>query len=132
MHIASKQYIEHYHTIKVYWFALQKKLFDYYKNMIAILKTYIFQLLCILLFSILYWINSDGFQSEFANRRKQKITYLDHLFTAVTVQATVGYSELYPINTTAKILLMMQQFIMISSNILILYLFSIHLSKGRN
>jgi hypothetical protein len=99
--------------------------------MIAVFKTYIFQLFCILLFSMLYWMNSDGFQSEFAERRKEKITYLDHLFTAVTVQASVGYSELYPINNTTKVLLIMQQFIMISSNILILYLFSIHLSKRK-
>jgi hypothetical protein len=99
--------------------------------MIAILKTFIFQLFCILLFSVLYWLDSDGFQSEFADKRKYPITYLDHLFTAVTVQASVGFTELYPITTRTKILVMMQQFIMISSNILILYLFSVHLSKRR-
>ena len=95
--------------------------------MIAVFKTFIFQIFCILIFSMLYWMNSDGFQSEFADRRKEKITYVDHLFTAVTLQASVGFTELYPITTKTKILVILQQFIMISSNILILYLFSVHL-----
>lgn len=95
--------------------------------MIAVFKTFIFQIGCILLFSLLYWMNSDGFESEFANKRNYKIRYIDHLYTAVTVQASVGFTELYPTNTTTKVLVMMQQFLMISSNILILYLFSLHL-----
>jgi hypothetical protein len=72
-------------------------------------------------------MHSDGFQSDFADKKKHKITYLDHLFTATTVQASVGFTELYPVTSTTKILVMLQQFIMISSNILILYLFSVHL-----
>lgn len=99
--------------------------------MIAIFKTFIFQLLCVFTFSMLYWMNSDGFQSEFADKRKYPITYVDHLFTAVTVQASVGFTELYPVTTKTKLLVILQQFIMISSNILILYLFSVHLSKRR-
>lgn len=98
--------------------------------MIAVYKTFAFQIFCILLFSIVYWKNTDGFESNYADK-KYKMTYLDHLLDAVTVQASVGYTDLHPITTTTKSLVILQHLFMLSANILLLYFFSLHLLKKR-
>lgn len=95
--------------------------------MIAVFKTFIFQICCIFLFSLLYWMNSDEFERNFPENKKYKKKYLDHLLDAVTVQASVGYTSLHPITPRAKMLVILQHFLMLSANILILYFFSLHL-----
>jgi len=97
--------------------------------MIAVLNTLLFQLSSILIFSYLYWNYVDDFVlTETSTKNKQKYgNLLDCFYTSVTVQAGVGYNVLNPITDRAKIILMCQQFFMILSNVLIFYLFSIHL-----
>ena len=97
--------------------------------MIAVLNTVIFQLFCIVLFSCLYWIYIDDFvPATTSNKNKQtKGAFIDCFYTSITIQAGVGYNGLDPISDTAKMLLMAQQFVMICANVIIFYLFSIHL-----
>lgn len=101
--------------------------------MIAILQTFLFQIFSILVFAFLY----DKYLNEFTrnvqdpSKDKKKNTYLDALYMSVTIQCGVGYSELYPYTQRSKILVIMQQILMISANVLILYLFSLHLLKRR-
>ena len=97
--------------------------------MIPVLNTVIFQLFCIVLFSYLYWIYIDDFvPATTGNKNKHtKGQLIDCFYTSLTVQAGVGYNGLDPITDRAKLILMAQQFIMICSNVLIFYLFSIHL-----
>ena len=95
----------------------------------AVINTLLFQLSSILIFSYLYWNYIDDFVlSDTSNKNKQKYeNLLDCLYTSITVQAGVGYKVLNPITNRAKIILMTQQFIMICANVIIFYLFSIHL-----
>ena len=97
--------------------------------MIAVLNTVIFQLFCIVFFSYLYWIYIDDFvPATTSNKNKQtKGAFIDCFYTSITIQAGVGYNGLDPISDTAKMLLMAQQFVMICANVIIFYLFSIHL-----
>ena len=97
--------------------------------MIAVLNTVIFQLFCIVLFSCLYWIYIDDFvPATTSNKNKQtKGAFIDCFYTSITIQAGVGYNGLDPISNIAKMLLMAQQFVMICANVIIFYLFSIHL-----
>ena len=97
--------------------------------MIAVLNTVLFQLFCIVLFSCLYWIYIDDFvPATTSNKNKQtKGEFIDCFYTSITIQAGVGYNGLDPISNTAKMLLMAQQFVMICANVIIFYLFSIHL-----
>lgn len=92
-----------------------------------IYQTFLFQLLCITLFGTLYWIYSDDFSLNIKNKKKNDLRILDCFFTSVTIQAGVGYSILNPETNNAVLILMTQQLIMIFSNILILYFFSMHL-----
>lgn len=97
--------------------------------MITVLNTLIFQLSCIVLFSYLYWIYIDDFvPATTSNKNKQtKGEFIDCFYTSITIQAGVGYNGLDPISNIAKMLLMAQQFVMICANVIIFYLFSIHL-----
>jgi hypothetical protein len=97
--------------------------------MIAVLNTLLFQLGCVLLFSYLYWKYIDDFVPAVTNDKNKKIrgNLIDCFYTSITIQAGVGYKGLDPITDRAKMLLMVQQFVMICANVLIFYLFSIHL-----
>ena len=95
----------------------------------AVINTLLFQLSSILIFSYLYWNYIDDFVlSDTINKNNKKTpNFLDSFYTIITVKAGVGYNVLNPITDRAKIILMTQQFMMICSNVLIFYLFSIHL-----
>ena len=98
-----------------------------------VFQTFLFQLVCIILFGSLYWAFRDDFTLNIKDGKKTSLSILDCFYTSVTVQASVGYSILNPETNDAVLILMTQQLIMIFSNILILYLFSIHLlsMKGK-
>lgn len=96
-----------------------------------VLQTFLFQLTCIIIFGSLYWIFRDDFSLNLSNEKKNDLRILDCFFTSVTVQAGVGYSILNPDTNRAVLLLMIQQLIMVFANILMLYLFSVHLMSTR-
>jgi len=96
-----------------------------------VFQTFLFQIVSILIFGTLYWIYSDDFSLNIKNKKKNDLRILDCFFTSVTVQAGVGYSILNPETNRALILLMIQQLVMVFANILILYLFSMHLLSNR-
>jgi len=96
-----------------------------------VFQTFLFQLLCILIFGVLYWNYSDEFSVNIKDGTKRDLRILDCFYTSVTVQSGVGYSILQPETNEAVLILMTQQLIMIFSNILILYLFSMHLMSIR-
>jgi hypothetical protein len=96
-----------------------------------VFHTFLFQLTSIIIFGSLYWIFKDDFSLNVANEKKNDLRILDCFFTSVTVQAGVGYSILNPDTNRAVTLLMIQQLIMVFSNILILYLFSMHIMSRR-
>jgi hypothetical protein len=95
----------------------------------AVIQTVAFQLTCVLIFGYIYWIYIDEFvPATISNQKKQnKGNLIDCFYTSVTIQAGVGYNGLDPVTNRAKLILMLQQFIMICANALIFYLFSIHL-----
>jgi hypothetical protein len=97
----------------------------------GVFQTFLFQLISIIIFGSLYWIFKDDFSLNVASEKKNDLRILDCFFTSVTVQAGVGYSILNPNTNRAVILLMIQQLLMVFSNILLLYLFSMHISSKR-
>jgi len=93
----------------------------------VVIKTVAFQFLCVLLFGLVYLSFKNHFvrDTNYTTDKKKDPELLDCLFLATTVQAGVGYSDLYPITDTAKIILIIQQFIMISTNVFLLYIFTV-------
>ena len=95
----------------------------------AVIQTVAFQLICVLIFGYVYWIYIDDFvPATISNQKKEKKgDLIDCFYTSITIQSGVGYNGLDPVTNRAKLILMLQQFIMICANALIFYLFSIHL-----
>jgi len=95
--------------------------------MTQLFKTFLFQLISIIIFGCLYWIYRDDFTLNFViGKKKNDIRILDCLYTSVTIQAGVGYSILNPHTNRSVLLLMIQQLNMIFANILMLYFFSMY------
>ena len=94
--------------------------------MTQLFKTFIFEVVCVIIFGCLYWIYRDDFSLTFATKKKNDLSILDCFYTSVTVQSGVGYSILNPNNKRAVLILMIQQLIMIFANILMVYLFSMY------
>lgn len=92
-----------------------------------VIRTVVFQILCVIAFGFIYLFFTDHFVRDPAytvdNKKQPEI--LDYFFLATTVQAGVGYSDLYPITNTAKVILIIQQFVMISTNVFLLYIFTL-------
>ena len=98
-----------------------------------VFQTFIFELVCIILFGSLYWIYRDDFTLTFASKKEHYFSVLECFYTSITVQSGVGYSILNPNTNRALTILMVQQLIMIFTKILMLYLFSMYflLSKRK-
>jgi hypothetical protein len=88
-----------------------------------VIRTVIFNCLSILLFGLVYFFLESHFVRDkiYTINKNNKPEIIDCFFLATTIQSGVGYTDLYPITNTAKTILMLQQFVMISTNILLLY-----------
>jgi hypothetical protein len=88
-----------------------------------------FNLLNIFIFTLLYNYYSDDFEFRgyLSIERKRKMTPYDLTLLAVTTQAGVGLTSVYPKSKIGTLLCILQQMIMIIGNITILYL---HLSPN--
>ena len=90
-----------------------------------VIKGALYNFLCIIVFAIIYYsfrlqmnVNSDIL--DYVEPKFQ-----DSLFLASTIQAGVGYSLLTPRTAFAKYLMMIQQWFMIFTNLLLVYFISL-------
>jgi hypothetical protein len=92
-----------------------------------VLRTVVFQFICVLFFGLVYLSFKKHFIRDpaYTLDNKSDPELLDCLFLATTIQAGVGYSDLYPITDLSKIIMIIQQFIMISLNVFLLYIFTL-------
>lgn len=83
--------------------------------------TFLFNLLIALIFSIIYSsISSHNFEPL---NPKDELTYLDYLFYAVTIQSGIGLPDVTALSNLAKILVLIQQLILMGSAFILVYLF---------
>jgi hypothetical protein len=90
-----------------------------------VLRTLVFHFLCIMLFAFLYNHLSIHFDHDKTRRSITNISMVDYLTLSVTIQAGIGFSDLYPVSHLGKMLLMIHQFIVISTHVFTLYIFTI-------
>lgn len=88
-----------------------------------VIRTIIFHIICILIFSVVYYNLADDFDDTNENRRNK--TYLDYIMLAVTIQCGVGFSFLDPITPYSKGALILQQLIMLSTNVFTIYVLTL-------
>ena len=91
-----------------------------------VIRTLVFHLFCIILFAYLYLYLSEHFQSDNpGSKNKYYTTFLDYFLLSTTIQAGVGISDLYPISYYSKIAVIIQQFLMMMTHIITLYIFTL-------
>lgn len=94
-----------------------------------IYKPVVFHFLIILVFSLIYYgLGNTYFAHDLTDKGEQsgrRIEYLDSLYFTSSIQAGVGLSSLHPLKNVSKILVCMQLFLMIATNVILLYAFTI-------
>lgn len=86
-----------------------------------VFRTVFFHILCIFLFSLLYYI----FRDDFKPHVKEDYTILDYIFLSTTIQAGVGLTDIYPINFNGKLVMIIQQIMLIMTHVFTLYIFNL-------
>ena len=83
-----------------------------------VFQTVTFQFICIIIFTLLYSIFSSHFE-KMSNEKEPEL--IDYFFLGTTIQAGVGISNMYPLNSVGKLIMILQQLIMMSANLFALY-----------
>jgi hypothetical protein len=92
-----------------------------YNDSTVITLTFLFNIVTVLIFSIIYSsISPHNFEPL---NPSDKLTYVDYLFYSVTIQCGVGLPDITALSDLAKILAMIQQIILMGSAFILLQLF---------
>ena len=87
-----------------------------------VIRTVLFHFICIIVFAIIYYNIQSQFQGTVKHERK---SILDYIFLSTTIQASVGMSDIYPITNIGKIVMILQQLIMIMTHVFTIYVFNL-------
>jgi len=90
-----------------------------------VVKTLVFHILCIIFFALLYSLNSKDFVIEYKQIKQKYPEFIDFIFLSSTIQSGIGFNFLIPTNNITKILIILQQFTIISSYVFVLYFFTL-------
>jgi hypothetical protein len=83
--------------------------------------TFVFNMIIIIMFSIIYSsISPHNFQ---ALHPSDELTYIDYLFYATTIQCGVGLPDVTALSDLAKLLALIQQLILMSSEFILITFF---------
>ena len=88
----------------------------------VVIRTVLFHFLCIIVFAIVYYNIQYQFQHTISHERR---TVLDYILLSTTIQAGVGISDIYPISPIAKLIIILQQLIMIMTHVFTIYFFNL-------
>ena len=89
-----------------------------------VIRTFIFHTLCIILFAFIYLYLSDHFH-ESDSRKNPSKKLIDFFLLSTTIQAGVGISELLPSSYYGKLVVIIQQIIMLFAHIITIYIFTL-------
>ena len=94
-----------------------------------VLRTLVFHIICIIIFAFLYKYLAVHFVHDI-NKNNNKMNansseMIDYFLLSVTIQASIGFSKMYPVSHVSKLVLMIHQLIVISTHVFTLYIFTI-------
>jgi len=87
-----------------------------------VIRALIFHILCIIVFAIIYTRLNEGFHLTEPHDKKG---FVDFILLSTTIQAGVGISDLYPLSYYSKIAVIIQQMLMLFTNVITLYIFTL-------
>jgi len=85
------------------------------------IRTVFFHILCILIFALFYFY----FQEHYHHQFRDKLDLLDYILLSTTIQAGVGISDIYPVSLYGKIIMILQQLLMIMTHVFTIYIFTL-------
>ena len=85
------------------------------------IRTVLFHILCIFIFAFLYYYFRDDFKTEV----KEQFTMLDYIFLSTTIQSGVGLTDIYPIDFYGKLVMIIQQLVLIMTHVFTIYIFTV-------
>jgi hypothetical protein len=86
-----------------------------------VIRTLVFHYLCIIFFAFMYL----SIHEQFINTKKTKLGMIDFVLFSTTIQAGVGNSHVYPMSDMPKIIMIIQQILMISTHVVSIYFFTL-------
>lgn len=86
-----------------------------------VIRTVLFHIICIFIFALFYYYFRDDFKTQI----KKEFTILDYIFLSTTIQASVGLTYIYPIGFYGKLIMIIQQLVMIMTHVFTIYIFTI-------
>lgn len=86
-----------------------------------LIRTLIFHFVCIFMFSLLYL----NIANEMSSQDGSQIHFLDCLLLSTTIQAGVGFTNLSINSSIGKLIMMLQQLLLISTHAFTLYIFTL-------
>ena len=84
-----------------------------------LIRTVLFHILCIFLFAFLYYY----FRNDFKPPVKEEFTILDYIF--LSIQSGVGLTDIYPVDFYGKLVMIIQQLILIMTHVFTVYVFTL-------
>ena len=90
-----------------------------------VVRSVVFHSICILLFSFIYFYSREEFTSINHSASANSNTYVDFLLLSTTVQCGVGITDLIPAKSFSKVCLIAQQYIMLLTHVITLYIFTL-------
>jgi hypothetical protein len=89
-----------------------------------VIRTVVFHFVCILIFAFLYYYSREQYVYQNDIKNKKHTSLIDYIFLSTTIQAGVGLTDIYPISSYGKMLMIFQQFIMIMTHVFTIYVFN--------
>ena len=86
-----------------------------------VIRTVVFHILCIIVFAFIY----SKFHEQFHVMDDDKKSFVDFFLLSTTIQAGVGISDLYPLSYYTKIVVIIQQMLMLFTHVITLYIFTL-------
>ena len=86
-----------------------------------VIRGALYNFLCIFVFALIYYSIRKGMDLNEDMSRYIEPSFPDTLFLATTVQAGVGYTLITPRSDFAKFAIMIQQYFMIFTNLMLFY-----------
>lgn len=85
----------------------------------------VYNFACILFFTIIYLLINKDLTLDSSMKTQVSPNLLDTVYLSSAIQSGVGFSFVYPLTAVSKIVMMLQQYCMIASNLILLYFFTL-------
>jgi len=87
-----------------------------------VIRTFVFHILCIVVFAMIYLSLSEDFHVIEQDDTK---TFIDFILLSTTIQSGVGISDIYPLSYYSKVTVIIQQMLMLFTHVITLYIFTL-------